>query len=229
MSCSVTHVMLLLVWSPEMIHCDQLIVRFVRYAARTPTLGSRGRSSLEVGEYFWWAQNIFYVLYFTDSNYGGKIPIVCFAQGGGKETLKVSLGLIFWKIGQQVCSTSFYFHGFGGSPNLIWLLSFLQQVSSIFPITQRCPNRLMLSPQLRRFRKRLCSNTNSLCPYCWLWPSTSQIEGLDLNSQDSGMVTNTYVGKPWPPCDHTHLELHEISGRVSWNHKLMLLFVYYFL
>lgn len=34
-------------------------------------------------------------MYFTESNYGGKIPIVCFAQGGGKETLKVSLFLFF--------------------------------------------------------------------------------------------------------------------------------------
>lgn len=34
-------------------------------------------------------------MYFTESNYGGKIPIVCFAQGGGKETLKVSLFLLF--------------------------------------------------------------------------------------------------------------------------------------
>lgn len=40
---------------------------------------------------------IFFLLfaYFTESNYGGKIPIVCFAQGGGKETLKVSSFLLF--------------------------------------------------------------------------------------------------------------------------------------
>ncbi|NWX44990.1 TRPM8 protein, partial [Steatornis caripensis] len=31
---------------------------------------------------------IFVLACFTESNYGGKIPIVCFAQGGGKETLK---------------------------------------------------------------------------------------------------------------------------------------------
>lgn len=37
----------------------------------------------------------FLLAYFTESNYGGKIPIVCFAQGGGKETLKVSLVLLF--------------------------------------------------------------------------------------------------------------------------------------
>lgn len=35
----------------------------------------------------------------ADSNYGGKIPIVCFAQGGGKETLKVSLALASEKTG----------------------------------------------------------------------------------------------------------------------------------
>jgi len=33
--------------------------------------------------------------HFTESNYGGKIPIVCFAQGGGKETLKVSFFYLF--------------------------------------------------------------------------------------------------------------------------------------
>lgn len=36
----------------------------------------------------------FFLACSTESNYGGKIPIVCFAQGGGKETLKVSLFLI---------------------------------------------------------------------------------------------------------------------------------------
>lgn len=42
-----------------------------------------------------WIFFLFFLLAcFTESNYGGKIPIVCFAQGGGKETLKVSLFLL---------------------------------------------------------------------------------------------------------------------------------------